>query len=317
MKRRTFIVFDNKYSAEDGIRLLGRVVRDPRRPFDAYRPSIDTETTVPNTEPAGKKPGHTKENSSESHKDDGERRETLESNTFLNSFHLTTVSDNAPIFYAQSFESTKARLNITKLLALGVSSDQTTNVTYHAEISKVYELRQHEDVYKTLISQHEPELEALMNSQPSGVPLYMMVTLRTVENLRVLQDGKPSKPQDAIADSKKLGGAGTVPRGMPPGPGSVLIGNLGGKSARKTSRADALTMVAKGERAFAAEYCEIERTPKARFKLRKQEPPRASLRFKNGVSVFGGEHISFAPAPDNEKDGLAGEDGGAWEEVYK
>jgi hypothetical protein len=152
-----------------------------------------------------------------------------------------------------------------------------------------------------------------MELQAEGQPLYMMVTLKTATRLRVLstEEERRTRAQAPVAEAAMAGGA-------PLGVGTALLGDLGVKVRKKVSRAEALKLVAAEERALAAEYCEIERTPRTRFSLRgnttKEQEGKPILRFKNDVSVFSGDHTSFGLPEAGKQDGDADKSD---EEVYR
>ena len=279
MTRRSFVVFDSSDdAAADCLRLLGRVVLDPRRPLDNYRPSIRHSTTISKE---GTTPGLVSTDTStpdcnddtniSPHKTAVQRsikpsKQPISasydnSDPFLSEFRLQTVVDKKTTIRAKLVRSTKAHLAFTSWFSASRNAGRSSRRTLRATSIQTFALEQHEDVYNAVLAQYGADLEELMQRQAEGLPLYMMVTLKTATGLRVLSADEEHH-ETAIKTKVPIGEAAAA-GGAPPGAGTVLLGSVGAGIKQTKTRKEALQLVAADERAIAAEFCKLNRLPRS------------------------------------------------------
>lgn len=139
----TFVILDQDLSAKDSSHLLGRLVKNVRRPLDSYLPARTSPLPFLSTYVLDAK---------------------LEPNTSINLSYLKTTS-------------TTTRLASLLGLSIANEADSRTSFTLSSKVCRTVALEQHELVFAELMQHHGQEIHAALRQ--SGRALYLVVGMKT------------------------------------------------------------------------------------------------------------------------------------------
>jgi hypothetical protein len=257
MGSRTFLILDEEQPAKDAIGLLGRVVAQPRRPFDGFRPQKSVPQTDADTD------------------SDTSRRAFLADQT------LRVKVERKAKVTAKTIRTGEAHARLTKFFGFGAKTEANATYNLSSDYIKTIALDQYEDTYKILRQNYESEVSELMDKVDG--PVYMMVALKTALN--------PEYRRHASGEASGEGHV-RVPVDKIAGQPIPALGEIGGDVTMKLDKTSTLEATAEEEVAFAAEYCEIVRISTYEFHLKSRPSRRIKEKIKP-VSRWSGKHLAF------------------------
>ncbi|KAL6408697.1 hypothetical protein AUP68_07641 [Ilyonectria robusta] len=143
MKRRTWAVFDEDIAASQGLKLLGCVVSDVRRPLDNFCPAVDAAKTL-----------------------DCDATLDVKSEPNLR-LSLSAIKSN------------RAAAMLASLLNLEISSEQEESYELTTALAKTFQVQQHQNLWTKTLSAYGDQIRAFARSPAGQKGLYFLVGIRT------------------------------------------------------------------------------------------------------------------------------------------
>jgi hypothetical protein len=295
MPVRTFAVFEREASAKDVIPLLGRVVKNPRRPLDGFIPRIVAE--VKNSKPKAEMEEQKEVTGTALPGTDVSGSETTSTTDFLEGYQFEEVVKKDKIT-ADNIKSVGAKAGLKKIFNFDAGAESSETFELESDTIRTLSLGQHDDILEDLKQHLGSDLEDMILKAP-GKTVWMMVSLKSADTARIdrtNEGGLNGSTSITIPVSESAGGV----------PG---IGNPELSSHIKLSRSSAINGTTKMEVAFAAEYCQIVRDSERRFSI-KRGVEKVQLAVKSkGVYNFSGKGLAFAGEEEDDEDDEFGDDG--------
>lgn len=138
---RTFCVFDAEYAVSDSLPLLGRLVANPRRPLDNFRPRVDQKFSI------------------------------------ADNFKLGVVSEKSTSISTEAIRVAKTDIGLGTVFGLASSTDKKSTYAISTEELKTYALQQCNDAWETLERDYETEMRSFVETNKGKA--YFMVSLKT------------------------------------------------------------------------------------------------------------------------------------------
>lgn len=146
-----FIILDHDLSSEDCSLLLGRLVKDVRRPLDSYLPARTSPLPFLSTYVLQAK---------------------LEPNTSINLSLLKSAT-------------TVTRLTVLLGLRVASEADSSTSFVLNSKLCRTVALEQHERVFAELMQRHKQDVHTALRQ--SGGMLYLVVGMKTAVEPRIVR----------------------------------------------------------------------------------------------------------------------------------
>jgi hypothetical protein len=147
---RTFCVFDTEREASKILPLLGRLVANPRRPLDGYRPKIDQSQQLDQKFPIPDK------------------------------FEYDVVSQKSPTKTIKAARAAKAKAGLGTIFGLDSGADNNSTYMVSADELNIYALQQVNDAWEAVEEQPETDLKHFVETNDGKA--YFMVSLVTATN---------------------------------------------------------------------------------------------------------------------------------------
>jgi len=155
---RTFCVFDTELKVSDSLPLIGRLVADPRRPLNNYRPRRSQQ-------PDQKSP-------------------------IPDNFKLNVVSQNSTSASTEAIRTAKADAGLGSIFELAFATDTKSTYAISANELKTYALEQYNDTWETVKREYETEIRSFV--EMNNGKAYFMVSLKTATT-SVIERGEEHK----------------------------------------------------------------------------------------------------------------------------
>ncbi|KAH8683839.1 hypothetical protein BGZ61DRAFT_534534 [Ilyonectria robusta] len=175
MKRRTWAVFDEDIAASQGLKLLGCVVSDVRRPLDNFCPALDAAKTL-----------------------DYDATLDVKSEPNLR-LSLSAIKSN------------RAAAMLASLLNLEISAEQEESYELTTALAKTFQVQQHQNLWTKTLSAYGDQIRAFARSPAGQKGLYFLVGIRTAMRPEMTRTNIDGSGHRIAADTSVLEQAMGVP----------------------------------------------------------------------------------------------------------
>lgn len=266
MGSRSFSVFDREYPTNESIELLGRVVSNPRRPFDTCIPSLIK--TSPSNEASSKWE---------------EARKPFKIGTQLS--HKVE---------AHAIKTAEAQAGFARIFNLGGTLKSTADFVLSSDCMRIYSLPlgDNQAVFQALKQDYASQIEEVLRSNGQA---YMLVALRTAKDAQIERTVEEEKSGHMRSEIPLDAVAGIFP--------STSACSIGAEARANNSGNSVVKMTTMGEIAFAAEYAEVFSS--TNYQLALKMPLRPIGRHRNlkmrPTSSWGGSHLAMGTHHDSSE----------------
>ncbi|KAH7146174.1 hypothetical protein EDB81DRAFT_794624 [Dactylonectria macrodidyma] len=145
MKRRTWAVFDEDIAASQGLKLLGCIVSDVRRPLDNFCPALNAE----------------------------------DMRDYMHDATIGIKSEPNLRLSLNTIKSSRAAGMLASLLNLDIGSEQKESYELTTALAKTFQVQQHQNLWTKALSSHGDQVRAFARSSAGQKGLYFLVGIRT------------------------------------------------------------------------------------------------------------------------------------------
>jgi hypothetical protein len=264
---RTFCVFDFEHEASKILPLIGRLVGNPRRPLQDYRPKIDRSQQADQKSPIPDK------------------------------FEYDVVSQKSTTKTIDAARTAKAKAGLGTLFGIDTGTDKNSTYVVSTDELKTYALQQVNDAWETVEEEFETDMKNFVGKHKGKA--YFMVSLATATNSYIQRGGTDAT---SLGGGVSLPLAPLTSGAVPPSLFDPSVTLKIGGSNKITNKGEF-----EGEFAFAAEYRVISLATDYDFSLKKLWSRKQLLEdkglfeSKRGALAFGGDDDDSDLGEDGEK----------------